>query len=123
MRPVPMTRMHDGEIIADESLVRRLLRAQFPQWAELHLHPIESAGTDHAIYRFGEDKCVRLPRIGWAAKQAEKEMQWLPRLAARLPLEVPVPLAIGEPCEGYPWRWSVGRWIEGEDASTAPPAD
>jgi aminoglycoside phosphotransferase (APT) family kinase protein len=115
--------MHDGEILADESLVRRLLREQFPQWAELQLHPIESAGTDHAIYRLGSGMCVRLPRIGWAAKQAEKEMQWLPRLAESLPLEVPVPLAMGEPAAGYPWRWSVGRWIEGEDASSCEPDD
>ena len=27
-----------------------------------------------------------------------------------------VPLAKGEPAEGYPWHWSVYEWIEGEDA-------
>jgi aminoglycoside phosphotransferase (APT) family kinase protein len=33
-------------------------------------------------------------------------------------LAIPVPLAMGTPGEGYPWHWSVYRWIEGENASS-----
>src|SRR4051794_33641933 len=116
-------RMHDGEVIADEVIVRRLLRAQFPQWADLSLRSIGSIGTDHWIYRLGEDKCVRLPRIGWAIAQAEKEATWLPRLAPKLSLAVPVPIAMGAASEEYPWPWSVGPWIEGRDAHVARPSD
>ena len=40
-----------------------------------------------------------------------------PKLAPLLPLQIPTPLAIGEPADGYPWKWSVYRWIEGETAA------
>jgi aminoglycoside phosphotransferase (APT) family kinase protein len=105
--------MHDGEVNTDAHLVRRLLLAQFPEWADLPLSPVESAGTDNAIYRLGDDMSVRLPRIDWAIGQADKEREWLPKLAAHLPLEIPAPLAIGEPDEGYPWGWSIYKWIHG----------
>jgi hypothetical protein len=63
------------------------------------------------------------PRIGSAAGQVEKEHRWLPRLAPHLPLAIPVPLAKGVPAEGYPWPWSVYRWLEGENASIDRIAD
>jgi len=66
---------------------------------------------------------VRLPRIHWATGQVEKEHRWLPRLATLLPLAIPVPLAKGKPAEGYPWDWSVCRWLEGENATLERIAD
>jgi aminoglycoside phosphotransferase (APT) family kinase protein len=116
-------RMHANELDTDVSLVRRLLARQFPQWAELAIEPVESAGTDNALYRLGDNLVVRLPRIEWATGQAEKESRWLPLLAPHLPLPVSVPLAMGEPGEGYPWRWSVCRWLEGEAATADRVAD
>jgi len=115
--------MHPDEADTDVSLVRRLLAAQFPQWAELPVEPVCSAGTDNAIYRLGDDLAVRLPRIQWATAQVEKEHRWLPRLAPRLPLAIPVPLAKGTPADGYPWDWSVYRWLEGENATIDRLAD
>lgn len=111
--------MHVDEIATDATLVRRLLAAQFPQWAALPITPVSSAGTDNAIYRLGADKAVRLPRIHWATGQIEKERQWLPKLAPRLPLQLPVQLAIGEPDAGYPYQWAVYRWLDGESAISA----
>lgn len=116
-------KMHDDEVNTDATLVRRLLAAQFPQWAGLPIEPVLSAGTDNAIYRLGEDMAVRLPRIHWATGQVQKEHLWLPRLAPLLPLAIPVPLAMGTPGEGYPWHWSVYRWLEGENATIARIAD
>ena len=78
-----------------------------------------SAGTDNALYRLGDELVVRLPRIHWATGQAAHERRWLPRLAPHLPLTVPVPLATGTPAHGYPWPWSVYRWLPGEDAASA----
>ena len=66
-------KMHDNEVATDASLVRRLLAAQFPQWANLPIAPVGSAGTDNAIYRLGDDMAVRLPRIDWAVGQVDKE--------------------------------------------------
>src|SRR5208337_1294297 len=108
--------MHADEVDVDASLVRRLLAAQFPRLANLPVERVLSGGTDNAIYRLGDDMAVRLPRIERATAQVDKEHLWLPRLAPHLPLAVPVPLAMGTPAEGYPWRWSVGRWLRGENA-------
>jgi aminoglycoside phosphotransferase (APT) family kinase protein len=115
--------MHADEVDTSISLVTRLLVAQFPQWAGLPIEPVPSAGTDNALYRLGEDMAVRLPRIAWATGQVGKEQQWLPKLAPLLPLRIPIPLAIGEPGEGYLWHWSVYRWLEGENATLDRIAD
>ena len=109
--------MHADEIDTDVGLVRRLLAAQMPQWAELPIERVASYGTDHAIYRLGDAMSVRLPRIGWATAQPERECKWLPRLAPHLPAAIPVPLARGEPGEGFPWEWLVSPWLPGEDAT------
>ena len=108
-------KMHEGEVDTSIHLVRRLLAAQFPQWADLSLVPVKSAGTDNAIYRLGDDMSVRLPRIDWAVGQTDKEQKWLPKLAPHLPLEIPLQLEIGEPAEGYPWGWSIYKWLDGEN--------
>ena len=109
--------MHADEVATDASLVRRLLAGQFPDWSDLRIERVPSAGTDNAIYRLGDDMAVRLPRISWATGQVEREHRWLPRLAPHLPLGIPTPLAMGDPAEGYPWRWSVYRWLDGENAT------
>lgn len=98
----------------DADLVRGLVERRFPQWAHLAIAPVETDGTDNAIFRLGEAMAVRLPRLARAGGQAEKEWRWLPRLAPALPLAVPTPLALGEADAAYPWAWTVCRWIEGE---------
>src|SRR5260370_18107089 len=100
----------------DVVLVRRLLAPQFPQWADLPITPVPSAGTDNALYRLGQDMSVRLPRVDWAIEQVEKEQRWLPRLAPHLPIAIPVPLALGTPGEGYSCHWPVSRWRPGQTA-------
>jgi aminoglycoside phosphotransferase (APT) family kinase protein len=109
--------MHADEVQTDAALVGRLLAAQFPQWAELPIQPVPSWGTDNALYRVGDDMVARLPRIERTVGTLRKERVWLPRLAPLLPLGVPVPLADGSPGEGYPFEWSVYRWLPGEDAT------
>jgi aminoglycoside phosphotransferase (APT) family kinase protein len=115
--------MHDGEVDTDASLVRRLLVAQFPEWADLSIERVRSKGTDNAIYRLGDDMAVRLPRIDWAIDQVDKEHRWLSKLAPHLPLAIPVPVARGSPAEGYPWEWGVYRWLEGDEVTIGHLAD
>jgi len=109
-----MTRMHEDELELGEELVRRLLAEQFPGWAELPLQRIEPSGTDNAVFRLGDELSVRLPRRDGSTEPGSRELDWLPKLAPQLPLEVPVPLAQGRPGVGYPWFWEIHSWLEGE---------
>lgn len=106
--------MHADELEIDPGLVRRLVAAQFPQWAGLPLRRIEPSGTVHAIFRLGDELAVRLPRREGAEAPGGKELEWLARLAPQLPLDMPVPVAQGRPGDGYPWHWEVHTWVEGE---------
>lgn len=108
-------KMHADEIDIDVNLVARLIAAQFPHWANLPIGPVRSAGTDNAMFRLGEKMVVRLPRIGWAVNDVDREHQWLPHLAPLLPVTIPVPLVKGISGEGYPYSWSVYQWIEGKN--------
>ncbi|MDH6213889.1 aminoglycoside phosphotransferase family protein [Streptomyces pseudovenezuelae] len=110
-------------VLIDAPLVRRLLAAQFPHWADLPVAPVPLSGMDNATFRLGDDLSVRLPRYARWVGQVEREHRWLPRLAPQLPLTVSEPVARGEPGEGYPYPWSVYRWLEGETATTANLAD
>ena len=111
------TRMHADEVVTDAALVRRMIAGQFPQWSDRAIELVVSYGTDHDIYRLGDDLVARLPRIAWATDQAAKEAIWLPRLAPYLPLALPAPVAMGHPAEGYPFDWSVCTWLPGENAN------
>jgi len=114
---------HAIHVDVDVPLARRLLAAQFPEWADLPLAPVESAGTDNAIFRLGDDLVVRMPRVDWAVGQVEKEQRWLPRIAPHLPLAIPAPVAMGTPDGDYPWSWSVYNWLDGEAAAPGRFAD
>jgi len=114
-----MPRVHDDELAIDESLVRCLLAEQFPEWADLPLTRVEPDGTVNVIYRLGADLSVRLPRRDGPETEADIEFEWLPFLAPRLPVEIPIPVARGRPGPGYPWYWSIHTWLDG-DAPTAP---
>ena len=113
-------RMHRDEISSDADLVRALLTAQQPQWADRPITPVASTGTDNALYRLGDDLVARLPLRPSSTATIERERTWLPVLAPHLPLAVPVPLAKGAPTDDYPWPWSVLPWLPGDDGTTAP---
>lgn len=118
-----VAKLHDDEVTVTTALVRRLLVHSFPQWGQLPLKRMSSTGTDNAIFRLGGELGLRLPRIGWAEHQIAKESEWLPRIAPQLPVEVPEPVAIGEPAAGYPYPWLVFRWLEGDDMQHLQSAD
>ncbi len=103
----------------DASLARRLVDSQFPQWSQLPIAAVELDGWDNRTFRLGSELTVRLPSGDWYAQQVAKEQRWLPVLAPRLPLPIPLPVAQGEPGSGFPYQWSVYRWLDGELAATA----
>ena len=107
-----MTRTNLDEVAIDAGSVSRLLAAQFPQWASRDVRFVEPAGTEHAIYRLGEEMMIRRPRTPRVAVQPALDRYWLPKLAPLLPLRLPVPIALGGPGEGYPWPSTICEWIE-----------
>lgn len=116
-------KMNPDEIGIDRPTVVRLIAKQFPQWAGLPITAVRSAGTDNAIFRLGDDMAVRLPRRPGIVATLAREQRWLPRLAPLLPLAVPLPLAGGVPGEGFPFQWSVYRWLDGKNVVDEPVAD
>ena len=115
--------MHPDEVPTSGSLAENLVAAQFPEWAKLPVERVASFGTDHALYRLGPELVARLPRREVNQGSLRRERRWLPRLAPHLPLAVPTPVADGRPGFGYPFEWSVYRWLEGEAAEHEPVAD
>jgi aminoglycoside phosphotransferase (APT) family kinase protein len=107
----------DGRGGIDAGLVRRLVKAQFPQWADLPVEPVKTDGWDNRTYRLGSSMTVRLPSAAAYAPAVDKEEEWIPRLAPFLPVPVPELLGKGVPGEGYDFHWSVRRWLVGEASS------
>ncbi|WP_317447212.1 aminoglycoside phosphotransferase family protein [Streptomyces collinus] len=112
--------MTHTEIEITAELVREILREQHPDLADRPL-AIGARGWDNQLWRLGDDLAVRLP---WATQDADellrKEHAWLPGLAPRLPLPIPVPQRLGEPSERFPRPWIVTTWVPGEPADRAP---
>ncbi|MEV4019424.1 aminoglycoside phosphotransferase family protein [Nonomuraea angiospora] len=112
--------MAHTEIEISAELVRDLLRDQHRDLAD---HPVRlgARGWDNQLWRLGDDLAVRLP---WATQSADelllKEYTWLPALAPRLPLQVPVPQRLGEPSALFPRPWIVTTWVPGEPADRVP---
>ncbi|MHA7218280.1 aminoglycoside phosphotransferase family protein [Arthrobacter sp. MDT1-48-3] len=110
-----------AEIDIPPSLVVSLLADQHPDLADRALRPA-GHGWDNELFRLGPDLVVRLPRRQVADALMVAEQQWLPVITARLAVPTSAPLRCGVPGPGYPWHWSVGRWIEGESGITVPRA-
>lgn len=98
----------------DVALVQRLLREQFPQYADRAVRPVDVDGNDNRSFRVGDDLSARLPSATGYEVQVEKEAILLPRIADGVSLPVPVVVGMGAPGEGYPFRWSLRRWIDGD---------
>ena len=108
-----------GEVPITADLVIGLVADQFPHFADLPLTHLND-GWDNSVYRLGDELLVRLPRRQLAADIAVAEHDWLPRLADNWTFPAPVPLAVGQPGRGYPWRWALVPWLTGTVAMEAP---
>ena len=112
--------MTHAEIQITAELVRDLVRDQQPDLADRPIR-LGACGWDNQMWRLGDDLAVRLP---WATGSADallrKEYAWLPTLAPRLPLPIPVPQRLGEPSERFPRPWLITTWVPGTPADRIP---
>ena len=113
--------LHDDELSVDASLVRALVDGAFPALAHLPLSRLASSGSTNVLFRLGPDLLVRLPRQPGDGATIGKEARWLPDVGAALPVAVPEVVGVGEPALGYPERWSIVRWLDGETPEVVGP--
>ncbi|MFJ5888918.1 aminoglycoside phosphotransferase family protein [Streptomyces californicus] len=105
--------MNDSTTGITAALVRELIREQHPEFGELTVREVPG-GWDNRQWRLGDELAVRMPRSERAPELQRKECRWLPVLAPRLPLPVPLPVRTGEPSARFPERWTVMTWVPGE---------
>ncbi|MGF1524067.1 MAG: aminoglycoside phosphotransferase family protein [Leptolyngbyaceae cyanobacterium] len=110
----------ESEVEIDVAVVQSLLERQHPELSHLPIYRVD-AGWDNALFRLGDQWCVRLPRRQMAAALIENEQTWLPQLAPHLSMPVPTPHRLGKPTCEYPWHWSVLPWLAGVAADQAEP--
>jgi aminoglycoside phosphotransferase (APT) family kinase protein len=112
--------MHVDRNEITAGLIRDLLRDQHPDLSDLPIR-LGARGWDNQLWRLGDDLAVRLP---WATESADellrKEYAWLPTLAPRLPLPIPVPQRLGEPSARFRRPWLITSWIPGTPADLSP---
>jgi aminoglycoside phosphotransferase (APT) family kinase protein len=99
------------EITAE--LVRELLREQHPDLAGLDVREV-AGGWGNQMWRLGDELAVRMQRMDPTPELQLNERRWLPVVAPRLPLPVPVPVRFGEPSARFPKHWTVMTWVPGE---------
>lgn len=104
-----------AEVTIEPARVRALVRAQHPDFARFEIGA-QGQGWDNIMFRLGTKYLVRLPRRRQAAKLLPMELDWLPRISGHWPFNAPIPVRIGQPGLGYPWRWSIVPWIDGTPA-------
>ncbi|MFE5946453.1 aminoglycoside phosphotransferase family protein [Streptomyces sp. NPDC056480] len=105
--------MTETEIEITADLVRDLLREQHPDLAGLTIREVPG-GWGNQMWRLGEEWAVRMQRMDPSPELQLKERRWLPVLAPRLPLPVPLPVRFGEPSPRFPKHWTVMTWVHGE---------
>lgn len=113
----PRVRSIDARLVAD------LVRDQLPRWAHLPVTPVARQGWDNRTFRLGDELSVRLPSAEGYVPAVAREALVLPHLAAHLPLPLPEVVATGGPGRGYPFPWTVRRWLPGATVDDAGDLD
>ncbi|OLP45644.1 aminoglycoside phosphotransferase family protein [Rhizobium oryziradicis] len=108
--------MADDRKMVSTELVRSLIGAQFPQWADFTITPIVPGGWNNCSFRLGDTMVIRLPSAERYSAQVQKEQTFLPRLAPHLPLPIPEAIALGQASADFPHPFGIYGWIEGETA-------
>lgn len=114
--------MPPAEVALNLPQVEALVARQAPRRSGVEVTAL-AHGWDNFLFRLGDDWLARFPRRQAAVALLHNEVRWLPGLAPRLPLQIPVPTLVGEPGEGYPWPWTIVPWIDGVPLAAGPDLD
>jgi aminoglycoside phosphotransferase (APT) family kinase protein len=117
-----MAEMPPATLEVNDAVVRCLLRDQRPDLVNRPLTLVAN-GWDNATFRLGGDLAVRLPRRAEAVPLILHEQAYVPDIARRSPVAVPVPVHAGQPTADFPWPWSIVRWVTGTAAADVGAAD
>jgi aminoglycoside phosphotransferase (APT) family kinase protein len=107
-----------AEELVDEERAARLIRAQFAPLPERSVELL-SEGWDYAVHRIDERWVFRFPRREVVVAGTERELACLPQLTRLLPVEVPAPVFVGTPGNGYPWPFYGAAFLPGREAVSA----
>ncbi|MBP7709597.1 MAG: aminoglycoside phosphotransferase family protein [Rickettsiales bacterium] len=105
-------------MLINTNTATKLIAQQFLQYSHLPIREVEIQGHDNRTFRLGSDMLVRLPSAEIYAAKVAIEQKWLPFLAQNLSVKIPHPIALGQPCDYYPWHWSIYSWIDGVSANS-----
>ena len=115
-----MAEMPSATVEVSIALVRRLVRDQRPDLGDGPIVRVAN-GWDNAIFRLGVGLAVRLPRRAEAVPLILHEQRYLPDIARRSPVPLPVPVHAGRPTSDFLWPWSIIRWVPGTAAADVGP--
>jgi aminoglycoside phosphotransferase (APT) family kinase protein len=116
-----MAEMPPATLEVSDAVVQRLVRDQRPDLAGRPLARVTN-GWDNATFRLGDNLAVRLPRRAEAVPLILHEQRYLPGIARRSPVAVPVPVHAGRPTPDFPYPWSIVQWVPGTAAADVGPA-
>lgn len=97
-----MTHLWEAEQIIEPLDALRLIQEQFPEVGAEKIKLL-GVGWDNSAFIVNDTLIFRFPRREIAVPLLETEWCFLPKLAPRLPLSIPVPKWKGIPSSNFPW--------------------
>jgi len=114
--------MHDGQFDFELVEIERAITATLPGRRGLSVRPVNSSGTVVKLFRVAEDLVARFPLVPRAdasmRMEISSEQDHARAVAAYVPIQVPEPVALCEPFDGYPGWWSIWTWLSGESVQS-----
>jgi aminoglycoside phosphotransferase (APT) family kinase protein len=108
----------DAEVVVDETLVRGLLREQFPE-LDASSARLLGEGWDNSVWVVEETWAFRFPRREIAIPGVEREIVVLPVLAPLLPVPIPEPRFVGVRSDRFPWPFFGAALLAGGEPAHA----
>lgn len=96
---------------------KKLIAHQFPEFSNLPIVEVDDQGHDNKTFRLGAEMLIRLPTAESYALAVEKEQKFLPQLVKHLDIPIPAPIKMGEPCDDFPYPFSIYKWLPGKSAN------